>query len=384
MSEEFLYIDTPTALIEFSDSLRGSPWLCVDTEFMREKTYYPQLCLIQVANDKSIACIDPLTIDDLTPLLDVLYDPSITKVFHAAKQDLEILYHLRGSVPVPLFDTQVAAALLFHNDQIGYAKLVEQLLGIRLDKAHTRTDWSLRPLDAGQLRYAADDVRYLRDVYRKQLDELQRQGRLAWLDEDFKHLSDASLYAPQPEQTWQRVKETRRLKGVQLAVLRALSAWRERRAMDADKPRRWILRDEILAELSRAMPDDLSALARIRGVEDNTVKRRGDELLQVIAQARNTPPEDWPAFESRTILTPEQDALVDLMMAVVRMRAREHGLGAAMLATRHDLERLAQGNQDTPALHGWRRALIGNDLQALVDGQRWLGVEQGVPTMRST
>jgi ribonuclease D len=377
MTEAYQYIDTPEALQNLARRLGGSPWLCLDTEFMREKNYYPQLCLLQVANAEEIACVDPLALPDLDPLLEVLYDPATVKVLHAAKQDLEILYHLRGTVPQPIFDTQIAAALLCHNEQIGYANLVEQSLGVRLDKAHTRTDWSLRPLDSGQLRYAADDVRYLRQIYQQQLNQLREQGRLEWLREDFEALSDPAHYAPDPEQSWRRVKDAKRLKPRQLAVLKALAEWRERRAMELDKPRRWILRDEVLTELARAAPDARAGLERIRGLEPGTIKRVGDRLLQVIAAGGRTPREQWPELEPRLTVKPEQEAVVDLLMALLRMRAREHELSPAMLSNRHDLERLLNGDRDVAVLHGWRRALVGTDLQALLDGRLRLGVADG-------
>lgn len=378
MSEDFIYIDDRAGLEQLAARLHGKPWLCLDTEFMREHTYYPRLCLLQVASDDVVACIDPLALDNLDPLLEVLYDPATVKVLHAAKQDLEILYHLTGKVPTPLFDTQVAAAVLFHNEQIGYANLVERMLGVQLDKAHTRTDWSLRPLDAGQLRYAADDVIYLRQVYHAQREALEAQGRTTWLEEDFAALADPASYAPAPEQAWARVKEGRRLKGRQLAVLKALAAWREQRAMRLDKPRKWVMRDEVLAELARRMPENRAALAKVRGIDDRTVDRAGAELLEAIQTGAATPREQWPELAPRVIVTPAQEAVADALMALLRLRASEQELSPAMLATRKDLERLVLGEPDVAVRHGWRRAVAGADLERLLEGTLSLSIHGSV------
>lgn len=378
MTDEFLYIDTPAALSDLCRRIRDSRWICVDTEFMRDKTYFPQLCLLQVATVDMVACIDPLAIADLDPLLDILYDGSIIKVMHAARQDLEIFFHLRGELPKPLFDTQIAAALLYHTDQIGYGALVERMLGVQLDKAHTRTDWCMRPLNPEQLRYAADDVRYLARIYVAQREILQQQDRLHWLDEDFAELTDTSLYTVEPMQAWCRIKETRPpLQGVQLAVLQALAAWREERALQRNKPRRWILRDELLTELARAMPTTRDDLAKIRGLEPALLNKVGNELLRVIARSRQTPREAWPEPEPRLILSPAQEALVDAMMALVRLRAHEQGISPAMLATRKDLERVVAGAKQVSVLRGWRGAMVGHELQKLLQGELSLGVRNG-------
>lgn len=379
MIRSTLYIDTEAALADLCARLQGSPWICLDTEFLREKTYFPQLCLLQVANEELVACIDPLALPDLTPLLDVIYDTRIVKVLHAASQDLEILYQLRGALPYPVFDTQIAAALLYHSDQIGYGNLVERMLGVQLDKSHARADWSARPLEPEQLRYAADDVRYLSRVYLAQLEILGQQDRLHWLDEDFAELTDPARYAVNLNQVWRRIREPRPpLKGVQLAVLQALAAWREERAVNRNRPRKWILRDEVLTDLARIMPTTRDALAKIRGVEPSTLEKSGAELLRVIEQGRRTPQEEWPELEPRLTLTPMQEALVDAMMALVRLRAHEQGISPAMFATRRDLDRVVTGDPDVPVLHGWRGAMVGCDLHALLKGSLALSVRDGV------
>ena len=235
----YSYIETPADLSALCEQLKRSDWLTLDTEFIREETYYPQLCLIQVATDDVVACIDPLAIDDLSPLMEVFYDPAITKVLHSARQDLEIFQNLRGRPPENIFDTQIAATLLGQGDQIGYGNLAKAMLGVELDKAHSRTDWAKRPLSPEQLDYAADDVRYLRDIYKQQIQQLQEMGRLQWLDEDFAQLSNPALYEPPIADAWKRLKGLNRLKGVQLAIVRELAQWREELAKERNLPRRW-------------------------------------------------------------------------------------------------------------------------------------------------
>ena len=240
--KEIQYIDSAPELARFCLQLSGADWFALDTEFLREKTYYPKLCLLQVATPDSVACIDPLALDTLDPILDLVFDPGITKVMHSARQDMEIFYHLRGAAPGPVFDTQVAALLLGYPDQIGYGNLVSEVLNVRLEKLHTRADWSIRPLTQDQVSYAADDVIYLVDVYLNLRNRLVERGRLEWLDEDFARLSSDALYSNPPEDAWLRVKGGNRLKGAALAVLQALAGWRETLAQQRDRPRGWILR----------------------------------------------------------------------------------------------------------------------------------------------
>ncbi len=291
---DVLYLVDQPALVEFCTGLRGESWLALDTEFIREQTYYPQLCLIQVASTDQIACIDPLALPSLDPLLEVLYDPTVTKVLHAAYQDLEIFYYLRGAVPMPIFDTQLAASVLGYGNQVGYANLVQKMLGVELEKTHTRADWRRRPLPSAWLAYAADDVRHLQEIYLRQQVMLTERGGMEALAEDFTALADPVRYQPQPQEAWRRIREHQRLRGVQRAVLRALAAWREEQAIRNDRPRRWILHDGPLLELARRMPDDVDGLARIHELPPATLRRHGSELLERIAAARAEPPEQWP------------------------------------------------------------------------------------------
>jgi len=365
---DFLYIDHQDALERLCAELNGSPWLALDTEFIRDRTYFPRLCLLQVATDKRIACIDPLALDDLSPLLELLFEPSMVKVLHAARQDLEIIFHLTGRLPAPVFDTQLAATLLGHGDQVGYGALVQAELAVRLEKAHARADWCQRPLEPEQLSYAADDVRYLGELYRSQRTALERSGRLAWLEGDFALLSDPANYRIDPEQVWQRVKGTNRLTGRQLAALQQLARWRELQAQEVDLPRRWVLKDEVMVDLARAMPTSRERLSRFRGLEEGAIRRHGKEILACIERAQSRPRSDWPQAESGPRPSPEQEPLVDAAMAILRESCRRHQVSPAAVAGRRDLERLVCGERDLPLLAGWRAAVAGNAVRAFLEG----------------
>lgn len=372
-----LYVDSPAALEHLCTELASSPWLALDTEFMREKTYLPQLCLIQVATPERVACIDPLALDSLEPLLALLRDPKQLKVLHAARQDLEVLYLLGGQVPSPVFDTQLAATVLGYGDQVSYANLVRSVSGVELDKNQTRTDWSRRPLEPEQIDYAADDVRYLAQLYPVLRDRLAGLGRLNWLDEDFVALSDPATYENPPDAAWLRVSGHQRLKDRQLAILQQLAAWRERRAREHNRPRKWVLADQVLLDLARLMPSDRSGLSRIRGLEKGSVERFGTALLQVIAEAQALPRAQWPERPPARQLAPEQDALVDTLMAVLRLQAAAAGVSTTTLAGRRELEQLALGERELPVLRGWRRGVAGETLLALLAGRLSLQVVDG-------
>jgi ribonuclease D len=373
-----LYIDTPEQLATLCEQLRRHDWLTLDTEFLREKTYRSRLCLLQVANPDVIACVDPLALEgDLDPLLDLFYDPAITKVLHAAHQDLEIFYDLRGAVPAPIFDTQIAATLLGQGEQIGYGNLVKTMLGIELDKAHARADWCHRPLDAAQLDYAADDVRYLREVYLKQKQQLDEMGRSEWLQSDFAEMTDPARYSNPPEDAWLRLKGSNRLKGVQLAILQALAGWREEQAQRSDRPRRWIVKDEVLLDMAKLMPPSLDKLRRIRGLEESTTQRHGETLLKLIAEARQLPKEQWPMAKEGKRLPPQKEPLVDMLMALLRERCQQQNISPGAVGGRREIELLLLGKRDIPLLQGWRGAIAGEALQQLLDGKLALMVEEG-------
>ncbi len=372
-----LFVDTTAALMDLTQQLEGSEWLALDTEFIREKTYFPRLCLIQISNGDIAACVDPLAIDDLSPLLDVIYDGSIIKVIHAARQDLEIFLHDWGHLPLPLFDTQPAAALLGYGDQVGYANLVQQVLGLDLAKNHSRTDWTRRPLDEGQVRYALDDVVYLGQVYVQMRGRLSDRDRLQWLAADFAELADPATYVQHPATAWKRIKGRQHLRGVQLAILQALAAWREEQALARDLPRRWVIKDEILVELARRKPKNAEQLGQIRGLEPAVVRREGDALLAAVEAGLAVPKQDWPhEGRIRKKLTSGQEAQADVLSAVLRQIADAHQLSPHAIAARKDLDKLVQGDHDTPVMEGWRRKVAGEKLLQILDGQWAVSCEQ--------
>ena len=382
MQEQF--IDRPEQLATFVEAMRGARWLAVDTEFIRERTYFPRLCLIQIASEEIAACIDPLKIEDLTPLKALLLDPGITKVFHAARQDLEIFLHIWDELPTPIFDTQPAAALLGIGDQVGYGNLIQQLLGVNLAKDHSRTDWSRRPLQKAQLRYALDDVIYLGQAYLKMRRKLEEQGRLEWLEAEFEYLADPATYALEPMAMWQRVKGRQHLKGVRLAILQQLAAWREEQALARDLPRRWILKDDVLLELARRAPGNLSELARIRGLESSFVRSNGEALLERIRQARQLPREQWPVEKPRPEkLSAVEEATLDILTGALRLIADEAGLSPQVIASRKDLAALLRNEPQARLLQGWRRKLAGEPLHGLLSGEHRIILQDGVPLLQT-
>ncbi len=289
-----LHIDTPEGLEQLCEPIQNSPWLALDTEFMREKTYYPQFCLLQVCNGEIAASVDPIILEDLSPLLDIIYDENIVKVFHAGRQDLEIFHNLWGRLPTPLFDTQPAAELAGLGNQIGYANLVHTLLAHQLEKGHTRTDWSKRPLHFAQLRYALDDVIYLGKIHLALQTSLGERQHDAALQNAFALLADPTTYVTPPEDAWLRIKARKYLQGDQLAVLQVLAGWRETEAIRADKPKGWILKNEVLIELSRRQPKKPEHLKHIRGLTPGIIQRRGKHLVNLIENALELPEAQWP------------------------------------------------------------------------------------------
>ena len=343
--------------------LRNEPWIALDTEFVRERTYYARLCLIQLAAPSVVACVDPLTLESLEPLLQVLYTPTIVKVLHAARQDLELFYDLRSAPPAPVHDTQIAAALLGYQDQISYAALVEDLLGIKLEKHYTRTDWSRRPLSAAQLRYAEEDVRYLCNIYPVLMQRLIARGRHEWLVEECARLTDTHLYRNDPDNAHVRIKQRHALAPVGQQVLRALARWRELTAQELNRPRNWIMRDAELLELARQQPRNESELAGVRGVAPSSAKKWGATLVAEITKAvALTPTRLWKVSAP---LNARQLSLYERMYKLVHARARERQLSPTLIAGRKDLQALVRGESADTLLTGWRRAIIGEELIAM-------------------
>jgi ribonuclease D len=348
---DHILIQDPASLKDFCNHLQEQPWIALDTEFVRERTFYAQLCLIQIATPQRVACIDPLAIKDLTPLLDLIYKPELLKVIHSARQDLEIFYDLRGNVPTPVFDTQIAAAMLGNDEQIGYAALVESITGVKLAKAHTRANWAMRPLAPEQLSYAADDVRYLRDVYRDLTGRITGQGKISWLEEECARLSDPALYSNAVDHIHLRFK-----------------VWREQAARKSNLPRTWVVDDADLLALAQHAPRDQAQFTQIKGLKTRQVSQWGEQIISVIGDAC----EDntfifWP---EPTRLTRNQTQTYNHMTDIARLRAQEHQINAALLATRKDIERLILGDPETALLHGWRRAVVGEELLNLMDAEQ--------------
>jgi ribonuclease D len=370
------YINTPDQLAKLCEQIKKEPWLALDTEFLREKTYYPKFCLLQIATPEWVACIDPIALPKLDELFDAIYNPAIVKVFHSCRQDLEIFYQLTGKLPAPIFDTQVAAPLLGFQDNPGYAMLVSSLLSINLNKAHTRADWSKRPLTEAQIEYAADDVIYLCQIYQIMVQKLTALGRIDWLKHDFAELENPALYTVVPEKAWFKIKGKNKLTGKQLSIIQTLAQWREKTAQSEDRPKSWLLRDELLFDLAKLQPETVMELANVRGINERAVNRYGKELCQLITAAKNRAPLPLNEKNRPAKKTQQQEAILDILTALVRIRAEENSLNPSILATRKDLEVLLFNDDDEcPLLHGWRFTMAGSELVGLLKGKLLLGIE---------
>ncbi len=374
-----MYVTDTQALRELVLELRKAKAVAVDTEFMREKTYFARLCLIQLGTDDIAAIVDPLAIEDLSPLCDLLADPDVVKVFHAGSQDMEIFYRLCGVAAAPVFDTQVAATLAGFQQQVGYGALVKEVLDVTLDKGDTYTDWARRPLSATQVEYALNDVRYLPEVHRRLVATLEAEGRLGWLAADFAHIEDPATYEVIPEEQWRRVKRISSLNRRQLAVAREVAAWRELEAQRRDVPKRWILGDESIVEIARRSPTTAEDVAGIRGVPDKVGRAAQRSLAEAVVCGLAVPDSELPSITKRKRPAGDIDGAVDLMVALVRVRAHERGVAMPLLASREDLERLAAGEREaSPLLEGWRREMVGNELVSLLDGSLVMRLRDGL------
>ena len=374
-----MYVTDTETLRELVVQLRKAPAVAIDTEFMRERTYYARLCLIQFGTDDIHAIVDPLAFDDLSPLCELLTDSSVVKVFHAGSQDLEIFHRLCSGSTAPIFDTQVAATLAGFPQQVGYGALVKELLDVSLDKGDTYTDWSRRPLSDTQVEYALNDVRYLPEVHRRLVDELTREGRIPWLQADFAKLENPATYEPIPEEQWRRVKRISSLNRRQLALAREVAAWRENEAQRRDVPKRWILGDESIVEIARRSPATAADVSAIRGVADKAGKGACKGIAEAVSRGLGVSDEELPSLTKRRRPQGDVDAAVDLMVSIVRLRARAHGVAMPLLASREDLERLAGGEREASVLlEGWRRKMVGEELVRLLDGELVLYLADGV------
>lgn len=380
-----LLITDSTALAEFCAAIDDAPFITVDTEFMRETTYYPELCLIQIATPERAAAIDPLAPGlDMAPLMALLVDrEDMLKVFHAGGQDVEIIFNITGKTPHPIFDTQIGAMALAQAEQLGYSNLVEAWLGITLDKGARFTDWSRRPLDQRQIDYAIADVTHLAKLFPMMLNKLRETGRGHWIDEEMEKLADPKNYDVNPNDVWQRVKIQSRKPEV-LGRLRAIAAWREREARSKNLPRGRIAKDEVLAELAAHPPRNQDDLGKVRGL---SASWRGNDigvrLMQALDQAQPMTRDEMPASAPRGNGLGKEGALVaDLLKLLLKIRARELNVSARLMARSDEMEALASGQrEDLSMLKGWRSDVFGNDALELVDGRLGFAVVKGKLTM---
>jgi ribonuclease D len=373
-----MYIASQEELESFIGRARSSSVLAVDTEFLREKTYYPKLCLMQMATDDEVVIIDPFAVDDMTVLCELFEDEGIPKIFHAGHQDIEIIIYDIGCVPKPVFDTQVAAALLGQTQQIGYAALVNAVCGVRLKKADSFTDWSARPLSESQLAYAADDVVYLPKMYAEMRRMLRSKGRLHWLDAEFAEMSDESNYVVDERDRYRRLKHFTQLSRRQMAAAREMAAWREIEARKRNVPRKWVLTDEQIVEACKREPRTIDDLFMVRGVRERLTTRDARAVIALVTAALDSSPEAWPELPTAGRSEPNVDAQVDLLTCVVRMRSRESGIAFPTLATHSDLVAIARGHyDDVELLKGWRRKIVGAELLDLVEGRMKLSLCDG-------
>jgi ribonuclease D len=349
----------------------------VDTEFMRERTYWPELCVVQVAGEHEVAVIDAQAPDlDSAPLGELLANQAVMKVFHAARQDIEIFVLRFGDVPRPLFDTQIAAMVAGFGEQASYDSLVSALTGGSIDKAHRFSDWSARPLSASQIAYAAADVTWLRTVYSRLCTRLKQDGRLDWVAEEMAELANPALYRVDPETVWERLRprsNNRRF----LGMVRALAAWREREAQRVNIPRQRLLRDETLLEIAATTPADPDGLARARGISRGFAEgRAGASLLSAIAEGKALPEDALPDVPRSRDGARPSPALVALLKVLLAARCEDHHVAARLVASAEDIDRLAtEERPDIAALHGWRREVFGEDALALKQGRVALGVQ---------
>ena len=375
MTRDYSYIDSDEALARYCAALGEASYCAIDTEFIRESTYYAELALIQIGSGDQFACIDPLAINDFKPFVELLVKPDLVKVFHSSSQDLEILYQNFAAVPSPVFDTQLAAAVLGYNHQISYADLVQQLCGVTLEKKHTRANWKRRPLSEDELDYAMDDVRYLLSIYEQLHEQLQTSRRASWLERDLRGITDPEKYQVDMEQLWKRLKGVQKLKGEKLQIASDLCRWREQQAQRRNRPRRWILKDETIIEIARHKPDSIEGLSLIRELGDKTIQRNGDQLLRIVAQAQGVDAEHWPQADRVESLNKHQLALGDCLMALCRVIAEQNQIALATLVTRKDIDSLILNPKSSRLTQGWRFTMAGEKLLEFIHGQSSISAE---------
>ncbi len=369
-------ITTTESLAEICQRLAQHPFVTVDTEFLRETTFWPKVCVIQLASDDEAVAVDTLAEGlDLTPFFDLMANPNVVKVFHAARQDLEIVWHLAKMIPAPLFDTQVAAMVCGYGDQVAYGELAQSICKVTLDKSSRFTDWSRRPLSDAQIDYALADVTHLRDIYRALVAKLQKTDRMSWLADEMGTLCSPATYEQHPDRAWERFRNRAR-KPRDLAVLMEVAAWREREAQTKDVPRSRVLKDDILIEIALAAPRTAEALGNLRAFPRGMERSRaGSEIIVAIERGLERDPKTLPKIE-RERRNNGGGATVELLKVLLRQVAERHGVAAKMIATVDDLEAIAADDKaDVPALSGWRFELYGAKAIELKRGRLALTVE---------
>ncbi len=378
-------ITTSKELADTCARMAQHPFVTVDTEFLRETTYYPLLCVAQMASPQEAVVLDALAEGiDLAPFFALMTDEKVVKVFHAARQDLEIVWNMAGVIPHPIFDTQVAAMVLGYGDSISYDQLVQRITGDNLDKSNRFTDWTRRPLSEAQLTYAISDVTHLRDVYLALSADLAKRGRTEWVEAEMNVLISPETYRMDPEKAWERLK-TRVRKPKELAVLIEVAAWREREAQTRDVPRGRVLKDDVIGDVAVQAPATIERLAQLRSLPKGFERSRwGEAILEAVKRGLARDPQSLPRLDR---FKPAQNgaATVELLKVLLRMTAERHGVAAKVIATVDDLDRIAADDEaDVPALKGWRRELFGEKALALKRGQLALAVEKGrvVPVER--
>jgi ribonuclease D len=373
-----MLINTQDELTAFCARLAGERYIAVDTEFMRDRTYWPKLCLIQVAGGEAIAAIDPLAEGiDLAPLLVLLKNPKIIKVFHAARQDIEIFYHMTGEVPQPLADSQVMGMVCGYGEAVSYENLVSKVAKASIDKSSRFTDWSLRPLSERQLAYALDDVRHLRTVYEKLEADIEKRGRKEWIADEMAVLLNPGIYRLDPEEAWTRLK-VRMDKPKLFTIVKDLAAWREREAQSRNVPRGRIIKDEMLMEIAHHLPEDVEALSRIRGLgSDFSRGKLGASVLEAIKTAKTRAPDALPDSLKKKPFASNLGPVVDMLKVLLRFVAEYEGVAPRLIATVSDLEVLAESDDPKqPVLSGWRAKIFGERALALKHGKLAMKLQQ--------
>jgi ribonuclease D len=371
-------IATTAELADVCTRMARHPFVTVDTEFLRESTYYPLLCVAQMASADEAVVIDALAEGlDLGPFFDLMADERVLKVFHAARQDIEIVWHMAGKIPHPIFDSLVAAMVLGYGDSISYDQLVQRITGDTLDKSHRFTDWSRRPLSEAQVVYALSDVTHLRDVYRKLAADLEKRGRANWVEAEMGVLTSPDTYRADPTRAWERLK-TRVRKPKDLAVLMEIAAWREREAQTRDVPRSRVLKDDAVGDIAVQAPTTVERLGHLRSLPRGFERSRwGVEIVEAVKRGLERDPKTLPRLE-RFRPAANGGAIVELLKVLLRMTAERHGVAAKVIATVDDLDRIAADDAaDVPALNGWRRELFGEKALALKQGRLALAIENG-------